>query len=245
MHRSRERSKPASSGMPRKCTSAEPQNATAGCRSIEPGQATAEQTWPHVLNVVRTKRSYAECRNRSCPRDCTQTAPRDSLSCEFLIRDERMGRGLFWLNDRQSGPIEPHLATGLTGRIGTATGALSAGSFTCCSRVRDGATAGVNTALTRPSAIASIAGSSAGDDGQGSQRWPSLAKTGLCCRSIRPRLKLTVWLRRKRGRKQSAARAEAARQRSSRPASDARPRCRCRGGARCPGARATHECAPR
>lgn len=145
MHRSRERSKPASSGMPRKCTSAEPQNVTAGCRSIEPGQATAEQTWPHVLNVVRTKRSYAECRNRSCPRARTQTAPRDSLSCEFLIRDERMGTGLFWLNDRQWGPIEPHLATGLTGRIGTATGALSAGS--CCSRVRDGATAGVNTAL--------------------------------------------------------------------------------------------------
>jgi transposase len=45
--------------------------------------------------------------------------------------------GLFWLNDKQWARIEPHLPAG-TDRIGTAFGASSAASFTCCNRVRGG-----------------------------------------------------------------------------------------------------------
>ncbi|MHC2506092.1 transposase [Bradyrhizobium elkanii] len=49
----------------------------------------------------------------------------------------------------------------------------------------------MNTALTRRSTIASIAGPSEDDGAQSSKRWPSLAKTASYCRSTRPRLKLT------------------------------------------------------
>nr|AAG60891.1 ID457 [Bradyrhizobium japonicum] len=115
----------------------------------------------------------------------------------------------------------------------------------------------VNTALTRRSTIASIAGPSEDDGAQSSKRWPSLAKTASYCRSTRPRLKLTGVPPAEKGGAQSSNRPLARRphdknpcaERSAlpagRPASDSRPGCRYRCGSRCPGARATHERAPR
>src|SRR6185312_1713924 len=110
---------------------------------------------------------------------------------------------------------------------------------------------------TRRSTIASIAGPSEDAGAQSSKRWPSLAKEALCCRSTRPRLKLTDVPPAEKGGAQSSNRPLARRphdknpcaERSAlpagRPAFDSRPGCRYRGGARCPGARATHERAPR
>src|SRR6266536_4428635 len=77
-------------------------------------------------------------------------------------------------------------------RSGTTIGASSAASFTCCNRVRVGAIVRVNTALTRPSTIASIVGPSADDGAQSLKRWPTLAKIPSRCRSTRPRSKLIV-----------------------------------------------------
>jgi hypothetical protein len=172
-----------------------------------------------------------------------------------------MRGGLFWLNDKQWARIEPHLPTGLTGpdrdddrRI---IGVSSVVSFTCCNRVRDGAIARANTALTRPSTIASTAGPSADDGARSLKRSPSPAKMPSRCRSTRPRSKLTGVPPAEKGGAQSSNRPLARRphhenpcaERSALPAGrsapDSRPGCRYRGGARCSGARAADERAPR
>lgn len=150
-----------------------------------------------------------------------------------------MRAGLFWLNDRQW--VSNRICR--RDRIGTTTGASSAASFTCCNRVHDGAIVRENTALTRRSKSASIAGPSEDDGAQSSKRWPSLAKTASCCRSTRLRLKLTgVPPAEKRGA-QSSNRplagsphdknpsAERSALPAGRPASDSRPGCRYRCGA--------------
>src|SRR5256885_13908734 len=101
-----------------------------------------------------------------------------------------MRAGLFWLNDKQWARIEPHLPMGLTGpdrdddrRIisGIIHMLQSGARWRDCPREYGPYT----TIYNRFNRWATNE-----DDGaQSSKRWPSLAKTALCCRSTRPRLK--------------------------------------------------------
>ena len=168
-----------------------------------------------------------------------------------------MRAGLFWLNDRQWGRIEPHLPTGLTGpdrdddrRIisGIIHMLQSGARWRDCPReygpyttvynrfnrwAKRGRWCAIFEALAKPGKDAVAL--SLDSTSIKAHRCASGGKGGSTT-------------------KPSAARAEAAdknpcAERSAlpagRPAPDPRPGRRYCGGARCPGARAAHECAPR
>ena len=168
-----------------------------------------------------------------------------------------MRAGLFWLNDRQWARIEPHLPTGLTGperdddrRIisGIIHMLQSGARWRDCPREYGPCT----TIYNRFNRWAKR-----GRWCESLWCWPSRAKMPSRCPSTRPRSKLTGVPPVEKGGAQSSNRPLARRphdknpcaERSAlpagRPASDPRPGCRYRGGARCFGARAAHERTPR
>lgn len=166
-----------------------------------------------------------------------------------------MSTGVFWLNDRQWARIEPHLPTGLTGpdrdddrRIisGIIHMLQSGARWRDCPREYGPYT----TIYNRFNRWAKR--------GRWCAIFETLAKPGEdgVVLSL-PRLKLTGVPPAEKGGAQPSnwplARrphdknpcAERSALPAGRPASDSRPGCRYRCGARCPGARATHERAPR
>src|ERR1700738_564118 len=165
-----------------------------------------------------------------------------------------MRASLFWLNDRQWARIEPHLPTGLTGPDRDDDRRIISGIIHMLqsgARWRDcpGEYGPYTTIYNRFNRWAKR--------GRWCAIFQALAKPALCCRSIRPRSKLIVVPPAEKGGAQSSNRplarrphdknpcAERSALSAGRPASDPRPGCGYRGGARCPRARATHERAPR
>ena len=168
-----------------------------------------------------------------------------------------MRAGLFWLNDRQWARIEPHLPTGLTGpdrdddrRIisGIIHMLQSGARWRDCPReygpyttvynrfnrwAKRGRWCAIFEALAKPckDAVALSLDSTSIK----AHRCASGGKGGSTIRQSAARA----------GPHDKNPCAERSALPACRPASDTRPECRYRGGARCPGTCATHERAPR